>query len=133
MEIRAVHDLEAPKASFLNETRNPLDDDNDSDVDLTAFEVEKERVITHEELQYLVEKLHRFAKLQIAKLNHETGVVHDNLNRQLQRFMRRSMKVLIMHHGAGSAESIQEFRNASDAAAAGQNQSNRGSNRNIAN
>ena len=58
----------------------------------------------------MVEKLHRFAKLQIAKLNHETGVVHDNLNQQLEKFMRRSMKVLIMHHRAGSLEVVDEFR-----------------------
>ena len=93
----------------MNESTNALEDTEESEIDQTEYEVEKERVITHEELQYLVEKLHRFAKIQIAKLNHETGVVHDNLNKQLEKFMRRSMKVLIMHHGAGSLETAAQF------------------------
>ena len=68
-----------PKASFMNISH--ANSGNDSEVDLTEFVVQKDQIISHEELQYLIEKLHRFAKLQIAKLNHETGVVHDNLNR----------------------------------------------------
>ena len=78
-EIRAIHDME-PKASFLNISHLNSGED-ETEVDLTEFTAQKEQIISHEELQYLIEKLHRFAKLQIAKLNHETGVVHDNLNR----------------------------------------------------
>lgn len=49
-------------------------------------------------MQILIKKLHRFAKLQLAKLAHESGVVNDKLNKQLQVFMRRSLKVIKSHH-----------------------------------
>ena len=50
------------------------------------------------ELSALIEKLHMFAKLQIARLNHEEGVVSASLNRQLKKMMKRSKKVLLLRH-----------------------------------
>ena len=73
-----------PKPSFIMDSPDVAElqgGGGESNEDITEYEVEKERIISNEELQYLVEKLHRFAKLQIAKLNHETGVVNDNINR----------------------------------------------------
>ena len=59
-EIRAIHDME-PKPSFLDSPA--AGEVVGESVDMTEFEAEKERIISNEELQYLVEKLHRFAKL----------------------------------------------------------------------
>ena len=50
---------------------------------LTDEEKELDLKISNAELQHLIEKLHMFAKLQLAKLAHESGVVHDRLNAQL--------------------------------------------------
>jgi hypothetical protein len=63
-EIRAVHDME--KAANSDEEDKIIDSENS--VNLTEEEENFDREINHEELQYLVKKLHIFAKLQLVKL-----------------------------------------------------------------
>ena len=84
MEIRALHNLEGKATGHLSDLVSSGNEDGigvANSSNFTEEEEEKEdKVITNLELQALIEKLHRFAKLQLAKLSHESGVVHDKIN-----------------------------------------------------
>jgi len=46
-------------------------------------------------LRYVVEKLHKFAKWQKAKLARREGVVSDYFSKQLDAMMNKSVKVIL--------------------------------------
>ena len=93
----------------MEEDYNDEEQSSSQNESVNLSEEENKQTEMTEELKHLIKKLHQFAKLQIAKMNHEAGVVSDNINRQLMKFMRRSLKVIVLKHQE-SIESPMQLR-----------------------
>ena len=67
-------------------------------VDLSDEEDRQAEELESSELRELVEKLHRFAKWQQAKLARREGFVSDCFTSQLQAMMKKSVQVILNKH-----------------------------------
>ncbi len=58
----------------------------------------------------MIRKLHRFARLQQAKLIDEKGVIRDLFNKHIHKLMRTSVKVILKRHNTIKVDDIEGGR-----------------------
>ena len=90
---------------------------SDYSADLTDEEEKHDLEIENQELQSLVEKLHKFAKWQQENLAKQVGFQNEFFSKQLKQMMNKSIKVILKQHDIVVEEELNSARSASAAEA----------------